>query len=415
MTTATVPTIADLIEFVYDNPNTTPFAVGQEFNITTTDAEELLSSLDNDDGTLCFDGDAGYNVEDKDDTLEDILTRHMMGGGRKLNEELPIIQPKAKKKKAAKKATTKKKTSKKKTTKKPAKKAKKKKASKKTEGNEEATEQAKKPAKKTVKKKTEPKSEDKENKEDKPTKTRTVKPRASRIVEDESEAKNLGVDVGTEVKTCVDCRNVYAKFGGMFRPRWRNPEAVNKVNPDAKAHKKHVQPRCIDCDKKRSRRKSRFTGLQRAVGLEDIGDPKVLISHPDRKSGGVPDGKFSVALVDDTVDGFTPNLRGVLVSMAEGLIKLRWKSGSDPEIVGATKKAIAATKAPKVEAPKPAPAKPKKAKKKKATKKVKTEKEPKDSSEDTEEAPKPKKAKKKKAKKKTKAQKQAEEASERPW
>jgi len=40
MATATKnPTIKDLIEFVFDNPGTTPFAVGQEFNISTTDAE----------------------------------------------------------------------------------------------------------------------------------------------------------------------------------------------------------------------------------------------------------------------------------------------------------------------------------------------------------------------------------------
>lgn len=402
--TTAIPTISDLIEFVYANPGSKASSVASEFNIDSVDAAEILNSLDDTDGTLYSDGE-GYSVEDGEQELDDVLEAHKMGGGRDLDSELPVSKPKAKKKKAPKKKpanakSTKKAPAKAKAKAAPKPKAKKKAAPKKaaskpsvipTEGNEylmdgdgvyrvldvdgdtitlrklsknnrllkasETTVYESTPeifaeelstgfftpsgdkeataAPTKAKKASAPKAEAK----DKPKQKRVVKPRASRFIEDEGEAEALKVKVGTEVKTCVDCQNTYAKHGDKFRPRWRNPETNE--------HSKHVQPRCIDCDKLRSRRKSRFTGLRRVISVEDIGNAEEIVTHPDRKRGGVPDGKFSVALIDDTVAGFTPNLRGVLVTMSEGLIKLRWTSGSTPEIVGATKKAIAASKAKK--------------------------------------------------------------------
>jgi len=426
-------TIRDLLTFIFSNPESTPLSIGKEFNISTTDAEEILSTLDEDDGTLYHDAESNtYRMEDQDQPLDDVLDSHRMGGGMNLDGPLPVRKTKTTKKKAktktkaqksqkggkvsttatatktkttktSKKKTTKRKTkattvadttdveseadTKPKTTKKKTRAKAKPKAKRTTKSKQAPIVEAlqasaraddgkasvdlgtgkvtttKSKAKAKPKTKAKPKSKAKPKaakpKADEPKKPRVVKPRASRIVEDKAEAKTLGVDVGTEVKACVDCKNVYPKFGGMFRPRWKNPEAKNENNPDAKADPKHVQPRCIDCDKLRSRRKSRFTGLRRAIGIEDIGDPETIITHPDRKRGGVPDGKFSVALVDDTVDGFSPSLRGALVCLAEGLIRLRWASGDTPEITGATKKAIAAVKAPKVVAPKPKPVKPK--------------------------------------------------------
>jgi hypothetical protein len=389
MTTTTIPTIRDLITYVYENPGCGILMVSAQFQMDSTDAEELLCSLDEEDGTLYHDGEGSYQVEDQDSSLEDVIQQHYMGGGQSLDGNLPVkgAKPKTSKSQKAQKGgkvtATATKTKPKAKPKAKKTKAKAKPKAKTTVESTDTTEEDK-PAKpaKAKKGKTQKKATRKSDVtpevtegEDKPKerKTRVVKPRASRIVEDDTEAQKLGVDVGTEVKTCVDCKVTYPKFGGEFRPRWKDADAKNAKDPDVKASPKHVQPRCIGCDKLRSKRKSRFTGLQRAVAVEDIGDPAAIVTHPDRKKGGVPDGKFSVALIDDTGSGFTPILRGVLVSLAEGLIKLRWASGDSPEILGATKTAIKAVKAPKVVAPEPKKPKAKaKPKKKEEKGKVKT-------------------------------------------
>lgn len=354
-TTATTPTVKDLIEFIYDNPSSSVADVTREFNIPTADAEELLNELDTTDGTIYTDDAGGYTIEDKEYSLDEVLHGHKMGGGCSLDQELPTNKKPARRKKRATKKPAKPTTAKKKA--------------------------PKKAAKVKVVAEAAPKVEavTPEPEAPKEKKKRVVKPRSSRFVEDAHEAQELNVEVGTEVKACVDCRVVYAKHGGQFRPRHRNPEGHRENNPDSQAHAKHVQPRCIGCDKLRSRRKSRFSALRKAVGVEDIGNPESIITHPDRKRGGVPDGKFSVVSVDDNVDGFTPTLRGVLVNMSEGLIRIRWASGDNPDILGATKKAIASCKAqkPKIVVPtksKPKVAEPVKAKapKKPAAKKRKT-------------------------------------------
>jgi len=338
MATATkTPTIKSLLEYLYDSPRRSVSDVANEFTISEDVAQEILTELDENDGTLYLDGDETYSIEDKDSSFEDILINHSMTGGRRLTEELPVSKPKAK-------GRTKKAAPKKDSATAPKKRATKKKATPAVAVVAPEPEPTKKKAKPKAKKK-EPKAavvpapEPEVTPEPEAPKVkakRVVTPRASRVVEDTTEAKALNVDVGTEVKTCVDCKETFAKFGGQFRPRFRDPDQPELA--------KHVQPRCIACDKLRSRRKSRFTGLRRVIGVEDIGNPEQIITHPDRKSGGTPDGKFSVALVDDSVSGFTPNLRGVIVNMAEGLIKIRWVSDPNPEIVGATQKCIKASK-----------------------------------------------------------------------
>jgi len=367
MTKTKTATFRDLFTFLFAEGATTPLETGREFGIDTTDAEEALADLE-EEGTLDINEDDGtyFLADDTDSTeLEDYLkSREMLG----FNLDSSIVKEKEpeKPKKKEVKVSTKKKSTKKKSTKtgpddetpetpetqedesqeqqqpKPKKKTKGKKST--TTKKKETTKKA--PKKTKVEKKKAPKGEKAEKKE------RKVTPRSSWVAED-------GDYKGQEVKACVDCKTIYPKMGGQFRPRFKDPQ------DDAQA--KTVQPRCLACDKLRSKRKSRFQSLLKLAAIEELGDPEKIVTHPDRKNYGLaPDGKFSVALIDDTGDAFTPALRGFFVDRAydhkndKALILLRWKSGDAPEITGVTKKA-----AGKVKAPKLTPAPEKKATKKK--------------------------------------------------
>ena len=48
-TTLTTNTVRSLLTFIFENPGSTPQSAAQEFSIVQTDAEELLSKLDEDD------------------------------------------------------------------------------------------------------------------------------------------------------------------------------------------------------------------------------------------------------------------------------------------------------------------------------------------------------------------------------
>jgi hypothetical protein len=184
----------------------------------------------------------------------------------------------------------------------------------------------------------------------------------------------VGRDItqGTEVKTCWDCGTLYPKFNGDFRPRFSDYflEAIADEGERA-AKAKAVQPRCVECDRARSRRKTGYGAIRKFVQKFSELTPDEVVMHPDRKNHGyATDGEFSVLLITD--EEMDPKLRGDIVSVAfEKDIKLVFSS-DNPEITGTTQKVKEMVLRSKSTI-EPPPRKPKKEEKPK-TPKVKTEK-----------------------------------------
>ena len=150
----------------------------------------------------------------------------------------------------------------------------------------------------------------------------------------------VGSDIraGTEVKACWDCHTLYAKHGGMFRPRF-SEAFLDALDEKERAEKEGiVQPRCVACDRARSRRKSGYGAIRKFVLQFSTLDPDEVVIHPDRKNYGLAtDGEFSTLRITD--DEMEPKLRGDIVSMAyERDIKIVFTSGDNPEMTGITNK-----------------------------------------------------------------------------